>query len=195
MKADIDGGDDDDVLILRAGGTAGGGAGNDTITGLLDASIEGGDGNDDILLYRGGSADGGDGDDKIEANYYATVSGGKGADTVTLNGGGTYKFAKGDGADKVIMERATAQLDDTNKTPVNRIIIDGYSASEMNVTLTGLTLGLKPAGVDLTGDKIDVDREAVGNMEIIFRKNGQQQVLKITGMTQTLGSVTPIFDQ
>ncbi len=153
IKADIDGGDGNDVLILRDGGTAGGGNGNDTITAWVDATVEGGAGNDDILLWRGGSADGGEGDDKIESSYYATISGGKGADSVTMNGGGTYKFAKGDGADKVTMQKALAQSGDSNMTPKNTIVIDGYSASEMGVNLTGLTLSLKPSGVNLTGTR------------------------------------------
>ncbi len=194
VKADIDGGEGEDVLILRDGGTAGGGAGNDTITAWIDATVEGGAGNDDILLWKGGSADGGDGDDKIESSNYATVSGGKGADTVTMSGGGTYKFAKGDGSDKVTMQKALAQVGETNQTPMNTIIIDGYSRAEMNVNLTGLTLTLAPTALSLTNDKIDVTREAVGNMKVIFRKNGQQQVLTITGLTQTLGPTTPIIN-
>ncbi len=39
-----------------------------------------------------------------------------------------------------------------------------------------------------------MNREAVGNMQVIFRKNGMQQVLTITGMTQSLGPATPIVN-
>ncbi len=192
VKAAIDGGDGDDILILRDGGTAGGGAGNDKISAWANATIEGGAGNDDILLFTGGSADGGDGDDKIEANNYATISGGKGADTVTMNGGGTYKFAKGDGSDTVTMEKAKPQADDLNKAPLNTIIIDGYSASELNVNLTALDVTLTPTAISQTQDKLSVRREVAGNMQIIFRKNGQQQILTINGLTQTLGATTPV---
>ncbi len=192
VKADMDGGEGDDVLILRDGGTAGGGSGEDKISAWANATVEGGAGNDDILLFFGGSADGGDGDDKIETNTYATASGGKGADTVVMNGGGTYKYALGDGSDKVTMEKAKAQPDDINKAPVNTIIIDGYSASDMNVNLTAIDVTLTPITPGTTQDKLSVSREIAGNMQIIFRKNGQQQMLSINGVTQSLGPTTPI---
>ncbi len=192
VKAAIDGGDGDDVLMLRDGGTAGGGAGADKISAWADATVEGGAGNDDILLFFGGAADGGDGDDKIETNTYATAGGGRGADTVVMNGGGTYKFAKGDGSDKVTMEKAKAQPDDINKAPVNTIIIDGYSASDMNVNLTAMDVTLTPTAISNTQDKLSVSREIAGNMQIIFRKDGQQQILSINGLTQSLGATTPI---
>ncbi len=192
VEAAIDGGDGDDVLILRDGGTAGGGSGADKISAWSNATVEGGAGNDDILLFFGGSADGGDGDDKIETNNYGTVSGGKGADTVTMNGGGTYKFAKGDGADSVTMEKVKIQADDVNKAPVNTLIIDDYSASEMTVNLTALDVTLTPTALSPTQDRLSVRREIAGNMQIIFRKNGQQQILTINGLTQSLGATTPI---
>ena len=192
VKADVDGGDGDDVIILRDGGTAGGGEGDDRISAWANATVEGGAGNDDILLLLGGQADGGDGDDRIEANYYATASGGKGADTVSLKGGGTYTFAKGDGADNVEIGKALAQRDDVNKTPVNRIIIDGYAHGDLTTNVDFTSLTFTPTGLNITGDKLSVDREVLGKIEVVFRKNGQQQTLTIDGLTQTLGSLGPV---
>ncbi len=192
VKADVDGGEGNDAIILRDGGTAGGGEGDDRISAWANATVEGGAGNDDILLLLGGQADGGDGDDRIEANYYASASGGKGADTVSLKGGGTYTFAKGDGADTVEIGKALAQRDDANKTPVNRVVIDGYAYGDLttNVDLTSLTF--TPTGLNVGGDKLSVDREVLGKIEVVFRKNGQQQTLTIDGLTQTLGALGPV---
>lgn len=192
VKADIDGGDGDDALILRAGGSAGGGAGDDRISAWANATIEGGDGNDDILLFTGGSADGGVGDDRIEANKFATVTGGKGADTVILNGGGIYTFAKGDGPDALTIETAVAQADDANKAPVNRIIVDGYAYGDLTVDVGISTLTLTPTAASPDKDKLSVNREIVGKIEVVFRKNGQEQTLRIDGLTQTMGALQPI---
>jgi len=191
VSAAIDGGAGDDVLILRDGGSAGGGSGDDTISAYADATIEGGDGTDDILLLKGGSVEGGAGDDLIEARSYAIVSGGQGADVVTLKGGGTYRFAKGDGSDTVTMDKAVAQPTGINKLPMNRIVIDGYAFADMTVAVSALDLTIAATGLNVTRDKLSVSREVLGKMEVVFRKNGQQQVLSIDGLTQTLGAMGP----
>jgi Ca2+-binding RTX toxin-like protein len=191
VEADIDGGDGNDVLILREGGTAGGGSGDDIISAWAKATIEGGDGNDDILLYANGSADGGAGDDRIEATSYSSVSGGRGADTVTLNGGGIYTFAKGDGTDFVTMDKAVADKDDVNQAPVNRVVIDGYAFADLTMNLLAVSVSFTPNGSNPDNDSLAITREVMGRMEIVFRKNGQQQTLTIDGLTQTMGPMGP----
>jgi hypothetical protein len=192
VAANVDGGDGNDVVILRNGGSGGGGAGDDTLSAWSDATLEGGSGNDDILLLRGGSADGGEGDDKIISNYFASVSGGKGNDTVTMDGGGVYTFAKGDGSDTVEIAKARAQLDDANKVPVNRVVIDGYAFADLTMNSTVTTLEFAPTGLNLGQDRLKIDREILGKIEIVFRKNGQQQTLTFDGITQTMGPLVPI---
>jgi Ca2+-binding RTX toxin-like protein len=190
VRANIDGGSGDDVLILRDGGTAGGGSGNDTISSWEKATVEGGEGDDDILLLQGGAADGGAGNDTINASTYSVVSGGTGNDTVSLDRGGVYNFAKGDGSDKLNLRQAIAGFDDVNKQPVNRIVLDNYDVSEISLNLTATSLQLSASGVGANGDNILVDREILGKIEITFRKNGAEQVLKIDGLTQTMGPKT-----
>jgi Ca2+-binding RTX toxin-like protein len=192
VSANVDGGDGNDVVILRDGGSAGGGAGNDTLSAWADATVEGGDGEDDIMLLRGGSADGGAGDDKIVSSYFASVSGGKGNDTVTMSGGGVYTFAKGDGSDTVEIAKARAQLDDVNKVPVNRVVIDGYAFADLTSNIGVVALEFTPTGTSATQDKLKIDREVLGKIEVVFRKNGQQQTLTINGLTQTMGPLVPI---
>jgi Ca2+-binding RTX toxin-like protein len=192
VAANVDGGDGNDVVILRDGGSGGGGAGDDTLSAWANATLEGGEGSDDILLFRGGSADGGEGDDKIVSNYFASVSGGKGNDTVTMSGGGVYTFAKGDGSDTVEIAKARAQLDDVNKVPVNKVIIDGYAFADLTSNIGVVALEFTPTGTNATQDKLKIDREVLGKIEVVFRKNGQQQTLTIDGLTQTMGPLVPI---
>jgi Ca2+-binding RTX toxin-like protein len=191
VQASIDGGEGSDVLILREGGFAGGGTGDDRISAWERATVEGGAGNDDIKLLYGGEVDGGDGADIIVANTYATVAGGKGADSVTLNGGGTYTFNKGDGKDVVAIEKPAFASEDTDKTRVNRVILEGYDYTELTLNVGALDLAIKPTGPNTQGDDLLVNREAFGKMEVVFRKDGYEQVLKIDGLTQTLGAKVP----
>jgi hypothetical protein len=191
VSANIDGGDGQDVLILRDGGSAGGGNGDDTISAWSAATLEGGAGNDDIQLLRGGTVDAGDGDDKVEAGNYALVTGGKGNDTIKMSGGGEFTFRKGDGRDTVEMGRASFSLDDANKLRPNRVVIDGYDYADLSVTVGAVDLKIKPTGLNIQNDDLFVDREVLGKMEIVFRKNGFEQVLKVDGLTQTLGPRVP----
>jgi hypothetical protein len=188
VQASIDGGDGEDVLILRDGGFAGGGTGNDTISAWSTATVEGGAGNDDIMLLVGGSVDAGEGDDKVITGNYASVSGGKGNDTIDMSGGGVYTFNKGDGTDVVNMNKTRFGIDDANKTLVNRVVLEGYDYTDLNVTVDALKFEARPTGLNLGGDNLHVDREILGKMEVVFRKNGFEQVLKIDGLTQTLGA-------
>ncbi len=192
VKANIDGGDGEDVLILRDGGFAGGGAGNDTISAWADATIEGGDGNDDIMLRAGGSVDAGAGDDTVDTRYYSSVSGGTGSDTITMNGGGEFTFKKGDGRDVVEMKKAAFDLTDTNKLRVNRVVFNGFDYADLNLTINALKLEATPTGLNTTGDSLLVDREVLGKMQVVFRKNGFEQILTLDGVTQTLGARTPV---
>jgi hypothetical protein len=178
--------------VLREGGSAGGGDGDDTLSAWANATIEGGNGNDDILMFRGGSVDAGAGDDKIETRYFANVTGGKGNDDVVMEGGGVYTFKKGDGTDTVELSKARAQLDDVNKVPVNRIVLDGYDNADIALNVAVNKLEFVPNGTNTTQDKLTVDREILGKVEIVFRKNGQQQILTIDGLTQTMGALGPI---
>jgi hypothetical protein len=187
VRANIDGGDGNDALILRDGGTAGGGSGDDTISAWADATVEGGAGDDDIKLLYGGSVDAGEGDDVVETRYYASVSGGKGEDKITMTGGGEFTFKKGDGTDTVELGKATFALDDTNKTRVNRIVIEGYDYTDLTVNVGATDLNIVPTGLNVDKDNLKVDREVLGKMEIVFRKNGYEQVLKVDGLTETLG--------
>jgi hypothetical protein len=192
IQASIDGGDGNDALILRDGGFAGGGNGNDTISAWSAATVEGGAGDDDVQLLFGGSVDAGEGDDKVLTGNYALVSGGKGNDTINLSGGGVYTFNKGDGNDVVELNKTRFGLDDPNKTLVNRVVLEGYDYTDLNVTFDALKLEVKPTGLNLGGDNLQVNREILGKLEVVFRKNGFEQVLKIDGLTQTLGARTPI---
>jgi hypothetical protein len=190
IKANIDGGTGDDVLILREGGFAGGGDGNDTISAWDKATIEGGDGDDDILLFQGGTADGGAGADKISTSTYATIRGGTGNDDISFERGGVYTFARGDGADRINMRSAQPSFEDVNKLPMNRIVMENYDASEISLNLMATSLELTASGTSANGDNILIDRETLGKMEIVFRKNGAEQILSIDGLTQTLGPKT-----
>jgi hypothetical protein len=192
VQASIDGGDGNDALILRDGGFAGGGNGNDTISAWSAATVEGGAGDDDVQLLFGGSVDAGDGDDKVLTGNYAFVSGGKGNDTIDLSGGGVYTFNKGDGSDVVELKKARFGLDDLNKSLVNRVVLEGYDYTDLSVTVDALKFEAKPTGLNLGGDNLHVDREILGKLEVVFRKNGFEQVLKIDGLTQTLGARTAI---
>jgi Ca2+-binding RTX toxin-like protein len=192
VNASIDGGDGNDALILREGGFAGGGAGDDTISAWSAATVEGGAGNDDIMLLVGGSVDAGDGDDKVTTGNYASVSGGKGNDTIDMSGGGVYTFSKGDGSDVVDMKKTRFSLDDTNTTRLNRVVLEGYNYTDLNVTVNAVKLEVKPTGLNLGGDNLSVDREVLGKMEVVFRKDGFEQILKIDGLTQTLGARTRV---
>jgi hypothetical protein len=191
VQASIDGGDGEDVLILRDGGFAGGGTGNDTISAWSAATIEGGAGNDDVQLLFGGGVDAGEGDDKVVTGNYASVTGGKGNDTIEMDGGGVYTFNKGDGNDVVSIAKTRFGLDDPNKTLVNRVVLEGYDYTDLNVTAGALNLEIKPTGPNLGGDNLKVNREVLGKMEVVFRKNGFEQILKIDGLTQTLGARVP----
>ncbi len=190
VKANIDGGTGDDVLILREGGFAGGGSGNDTISSWDKATVEGGDGDDDILLFQGGTADGGAGNDTINTATYASIRGGTGNDTVSFDRGGVFTFARGDGSDRLNMRAALAGFEDVNKLPVNRIVMENYDASEISLNLMATSLELTASGASTNGDNILIDRETLGKMEIVFRKNGAEQILTINGLTQTLGPKT-----
>jgi hypothetical protein len=119
------------------------------------------------------------------------VSGGKGADTVTLNGGGIYTFAKGDGTDFVTMDKAVADKDDVNQAPVNRVVIDGYAFADLTMNLLAVSVSFTPNGSNPDNDSLAITREVMGRMEIVFRKNGQQQTLTIDGLTQTMGPMGP----
>jgi Ca2+-binding RTX toxin-like protein len=187
VQANIDGGEGDDVLLLRDGGLAVGGDGNDTLSAWATATLEGGAGDDDLYLLAGGSVDAGEGDDKVESGRYASVTGGAGDDTITMNGGGVFTFRKGDGADQVDMQKTLFDLDDKDKTRVNRIILDGFDYSDITATIDALKMEFKPVAASTTGDKLTIDREVLGKTEIVFRKNGFDQVLKVDGLTQTLG--------
>ncbi len=187
VRASIDGGEGNDVLLLRDGGLAVGGDGNDTVTAWSIATLEGGAGNDDLYLLAGGSVDAGEGDDKVETGRYASVTGGAGNDTITMNGGGIFTFRKGDGADQVDMKKTHFDLDDKDKTRVNRIILDGFDYSDITTTINALKMQFKPVAPSATGDRLDIDREVLGKTEIVFRKNGFDQVLNVDGLTQTLG--------
>jgi Ca2+-binding RTX toxin-like protein len=191
IKASIDGGDGEDVLILREGGFAGGGNGDDRISAWNTATVEGGAGNDDIKLLLGGSVDAGEGNDKVVATNYTSVVGGKGNDIIELNGGGVYTFNKGDGSDIVTIDKTRFGDDDINKTLANRVVLEGYDFTDLNVVVGALTLDLTPTVASTSGDKLHVDREVLGKLEVVFRKNGFEQVLKIDGLTQTLGAKVP----
>ncbi len=191
VSANIDGGEGDDVLILRDGGFAGGGEGNDTISAWAAATVEGGAGNDDIMMLLGGSVNAGEGDDKVVSGNYAFVTGGKGSDTIEMDGGGVYTFNKGDGNDVVTLDKVRVGLDDLKKNLVNRVVMDGYDYTELAVTVGGVDLVIKPTGLNIQGDNLKVSREVLGKMEVVFRKGGFEQVLKIDGLTQTLGAKVP----
>jgi Ca2+-binding RTX toxin-like protein len=192
VSANIDGGEGEDVLILRDGGFAGGGAGNDTISAWADATVEGGAGNDDIMMRIGGSVDAGDGDDKVDTGYYASVTGGKGNDTIVMNGGGVFTFKKGDGSDVVDMKKPLFELTNKDNLRINRVVLEGFDYTDMNVTFDALKLEVKPTGLNIAGDNLRVDREVLGKMDVVFRKNGFEQILRIDGLTQTLGARTPV---
>jgi hypothetical protein len=189
VQANVDGGEGDDVVILRAGGSAAGGEGDDTLSAFDKATLEGGDGADDILLTRGGIADGGAGDDNIDARVYSQVSGGKGADTVTMTGGGVFTFKKGDGKDTVEMAAVKLSPDERNVGQVNRIVLDGFDFADMTLTVNALEFKAVPTGLNIDRDELNVSRgDVLGKMEVVFRKDGFEQVLKIDGLTQTLGA-------
>jgi Ca2+-binding RTX toxin-like protein len=192
VSANIDGGEGNDVLILREGGSAGGGDGDDKISAWATATVEGGAGNDDIFLLNGGRVDAGAGDDIVSVGNYATVSGGQGDDTIDLKGGGVFTFSKGDGKDTVNLEKARFDTDAPNKALLNRVVVEGYDYAELTVTVGALDLKIKPIATNLQSDNLQVNREIVGKMEVVFRKNGFEQVLKIDGLTQTLGARTAI---
>jgi Ca2+-binding RTX toxin-like protein len=192
VKGNIDGGDGDDILILRDGGTAGGGHGDDKISAYKNATIEAGDGNDDIFLLENGDVDAGAGDDVVVANLFSTVSGGKGNDTITLEGGGVYTYRKGDGADKVEIGELKFTSGEQNKTRQNRIILDGYSFSDLNVDVTAVNVKIVPKSADLKADDFFIRREVLGKLEIVFRKDGQEQMLIIDGLNEKLGDIFSI---
>lgn len=193
LKANVDGGDDDDIVILRAGGSAAGGAGNDTLTAFGDATLEGGAGADDILLMSAGSIDGGAGEDKIEARVYASVTGGAGNDTVAMEGGGVFTFRKGDGKDTVDMSAVKVDRDEVFRGQMNRIVLDGFDYADITLTVGALEVKAVPTGLNTAGDNLSVRRsDILGKMEIVFRKNGFEQVLKLDGLTQTLGARLPV---
>ncbi len=193
VKANVDGGDGADAIILRAGGSAAGGAGDDTITAFDRATLEGGDGADDIMLMRGGSADGGAGADRINARFYSEVTGGKGDDTIVMDGGGVFTFKKGDGKDNVDMSAVRLAPDDRNSGQVNRIVMDGFDYADLTLTVGALEFKAVPTGLNLAGDSLTVRRsDVLGKLEVVFRKDGFQQVLKIDGLTQTLGPRVPV---
>jgi hypothetical protein len=191
VRANIDGGNGNDALILRDGGTAGGGDGDDTISAWAEATVEGGAGDDDIRLLFSGAVDAGEGDDIVETGNYASVTGGKGEDKITMRGGGEFTFKKGDGTDTVELGKATFSLDDTNKTRVNRVVIEGYDYTDLTVNVGATDLTIVPTGLNFDKDNLKIDREVLGKMEIVFRKNGFEQVMKVDGLTNTLGPRVP----
>jgi len=191
VQASIDGGDGNDVLLLRDGGLAAGGDGNDTVTSWADATLEGGAGNDDLYLLLGGSVNGGEGNDTIATGNYASVSGGTGNDTVEMNGGGVYTFQKGDGNDIVDISKTRFALDDKDRARVNRVVLDGFAYADVKSTIDPLKLEFTPVSASQSSDKLLVNREVLGKIEVVFRKNGFDQVLKIDGLTKTLGARVP----
>jgi Ca2+-binding RTX toxin-like protein len=193
VQANVDGGDGADAIILRAGGSAAGGAGDDTISAFDRATLEGGEGNDDILLTRGGSVDGGAGDDNINARVYSEVTGGKGDDTISLDGGGVFTFRKGDGKDNVDISAVKLSPDDRNTGQVNRIVLDGFNHADLTLTVGALEFKAVPTGLNIAGDELNVRRsDVLGKLEVVFRKDGFEQVLRIDGLTQTLGPRVPV---
>lgn len=189
-RTSADGGDGNDAISLRAGGFANGGAGNDRLTAFADATLEGGAGDDDVLLLAGGTVDGGDGKDDITATFYATVSGGRGNDLVRMNTGGIYRFAKGDGADNVLMgSTLTGQVADWGKT--NRIELSGFARSDVDIFVSTNDIQIisrDPA----VKDRINLTRSTPGDtVEIVFTKDNKQQTLTVSRTGEVLGPLIP----
>jgi Ca2+-binding RTX toxin-like protein len=189
VRGDIDGGDGDDILILRDGGTAGGGSGDDRISAYSQATIEAGDGNDDIFLLKNGSVDAGAGDDIIVAKLFSSVSGGTGNDTVTLEGGGIYTYRKGDGADKVEIGAVKFAEDEQSKVQPTKIVLDGYDYSDLTVEITAVGIKITPKDASVKTDDLRIQREVLGTIQVVFRNNGREQILNVSGLTERLGAI------
>jgi Ca2+-binding RTX toxin-like protein len=191
-RINADGGEGNDAISLRAGGFANGGAGNDKLTAFSDATLEGGAGDDDILLLAGGKVDGGDGKDDITATFYATVSGGKGDDLVRMNTGGIYQFAKGDGADNVLMgSTLTGQVSDWNKT--NRIELSGFARGDVDIFISTNDIQIISRDPNVK-DRINLTRSTPGDtVEIVFTKDNQTQTMTVSRTGETLGALTPVL--
>ncbi len=191
-RISADGGEGNDAISLRAGGFASGGNGNDTLTAFDEATLEGGAGDDDIMLLAGGKVDAGEGNDQITATFYANVSGGKGDDVVRMNTGGVYQFAKGDGADRVLMGAATTgKVEDWAKT--NRIELNGFARGDVDVFVSESDVAIfsrDPA----SPDRLNVTRLIPGDaIDLVFIKDGKTQTLSIRGNTESLGELRPVI--
>jgi Ca2+-binding RTX toxin-like protein len=192
-RADIDGGAGNDVLSLRDGGTITGGLGNDTIQAAGASTVSGGDGNDEITLLGSGEADAGEGNDTMRGAFYSTMTGGKGDDLVRFDSGGIYRFAKGDGADRVEMGMTSGGMaDDVGKR--NRVEMSGYDYADVSVVIQDdqvFIVPLDPTNKDsVVITRINPNPNGSGEftpVELEFTKLGIRQVVTINGATQTAG--------
>ena len=188
IAAAVEGGEGNDTITLRNGGTASGGGGDDLITLQVDGEADGGDGNDDILLLAGGTVIGGAGDDKLTASGFGDVTGGKGNDVISLYGGGIARFAKGDGADRLLVAEPAPVEGAISLPQPSKVVFDELLYEDVTATAS---VGFVSVSINGTTDKIDVNViDQTQPLELTFGKGLQQQTVTFFKGVLTVGPVT-----